>query len=202
MADPDPRERTRAFIDEVRRIAETALADRTRRQVSKELIEMALRIAESTTAYLDARLDNQRYEPDGKLVDLEGPPTAEQLQQDRLELCYHGIAFFELGSLKISPEAQAHIHRMLTTPARVTKAAKYAERKGERRKFLVEIAAAIRTIARERETPPEHLLVNGKIFVERHLHGSVNAKLASQKLPSATVAHIRAVIKEMKREAL
>jgi hypothetical protein len=162
MADPDPRELTRALLDEVRRMAETALADPTRREVSKELIQLTLRIAESTTAYLGARLNNQRYDRDGKLVDLEEPPAAEQLQQDLLELHYHAIAFFELGSIGISPDARAHILRMHTTPARVTKAAKNEQKKEERRKLHVGIAAAIRRIAEERKMLLKGLLKDGE----------------------------------------
>jgi hypothetical protein len=153
MADPDPREITRALIEEVRRTMETALADPAWTQERKDLFQFALRVAEWSTALLDARLHNRRYDPDpdGKLVDMEGPPTAEELQEALWDLHRHALAFFELGSLSISPEAQAHIHRMLTTPARVEKAAKAEKRKGERR----EIAAAIRQIADERNTPAQ-----------------------------------------------
>jgi hypothetical protein len=202
MADPDLRERARALIEEVRRMVETALADPARTQERKDFIQFALRLAESSTASLDARLHYQRYDPDGKLVDMEGPPTAEQLQQDLWNLHGHAIAFLELGSIGISPEAQAHIHRMLTTPARVKKAARDEKRKGERRKLHVAIAAAIRKIAEERKTLPEDLLFDGADFVRKYLLGSVNEKLADQQLPSAKVLDIRAAIREMKRGAL
>jgi hypothetical protein len=198
MADPDPRETTRALIEEIRRTMETALADPAWTQERKDLIQFALRVAEWSTALLDARLHNRRYDPDGKLVDMEGPPTAEELQEALWDLHRHALAFFELGSLSISPEAQAHIHRMLTTPARVEKAAKAEKRKGERR----EIAAAIRQIADERNTLLKDLLIDGKDFVGNYLLGSVNKKLADQQLPSAKVPDIRAAIREMKRGAL
>jgi hypothetical protein len=202
MADPDPRERTRAVIEEVRRTVETALADPARTQERKDFIQFALRVAESSTAILDARLHNQRYDPDGKLVDMEGPPTAEQLQEDLWHLHGHAIAFLELGSIGISPEAQAHIRRMLTTPARVKKAEKHEKRKGEQRKLHVAIAAAIRKIAEERKTVLKDLLIDGKDFVGKHLLDSVNQKLADPQLPSAKVRDIRAAIREMKRGAL
>ena len=201
MADPDPRETTRALIEEVRRTVKMALADPAWTQERKDLIQFALRVAEWSTALLDARLHNRRYDPDpdGKLVDMEGPPTAEELQEGLWDLHRHALAFIELGSIGISPEAQAHFRRMLTTPARVTKAAKNEETKRERRKLHVAIAAAIRKIAEERKTEVEDLLVDGEVFVRKHLLGSVNEKLAHQQLPSAKVRDIRAAIKEMQR---
>ena len=54
MADPDPRETTRALIEEVRRTMKTALADPAWTQERKDLIQFALRVAEWSTALLDA----------------------------------------------------------------------------------------------------------------------------------------------------
>lgn len=202
MTDPDPREEARSLIEEVRRTVETALADPARSQEWKDFIQFALRVAEYSTLRLDARLHYQRYDSDDKLVNMQGPPTAEQLQQDLWDLYGHAICFLHLGSIGISPEVQAHIHRMLTTPARVRKAAKDEKRKGERRKLYVGIAAAIRKIAEERKTLLKDLLVDGEDFVGKHLLGSVNEKLADQQLPSTKVPDIRAAIREMKRGAL
>lgn len=104
MTDPDPRERAASLIEEVRRMVETALADPARSQEWKDFIRFALRIAESSTASLYARLQYRRYDPDGKLVDMVEPPTAEQLQEDLWSLYGHAAAFLEPGSISTSPE--------------------------------------------------------------------------------------------------
>lgn len=197
MADLDPQELARALLDEAKRRAEKALADPRRRPEWKAQIQFALRIAEWSAVYLDARLHNQRYDPDGKLVALEGPPSAEQIREDLVELYGHAGAFLELGSLGISPEARAHLRSMQTSRAREEKARKDEQRKEERRKLRVEIAAAIRKIAEERKVLLKDLLVKGDDFVRKQLLGSVNEKLAGQQLPSPNVRDIRAAIKDM-----
>jgi len=179
-------------------MAETALADPKRTQESKDTIQFVLRFAESSTLRLDAGLHSQRYDPDDKLIDMEGPPTAEQLRQDLWDLYAHAMAFLELGSQGIYPTTKAYFRNMQTKRAREQKAANDKKRQGDRRKLLIEIAAAIRTIAADRETPTEHWLKNGNIFVEKYLLEPVNKKLANEKLPPAKRTDIRAAIKEIK----
>jgi hypothetical protein len=136
-------------------------------------------------------LHNQRPDPDGNLIDLEGPPTAEHIREGKVEIWGHAGAFLELGSRGFFPYAREIILTKQTFNARARKAAKLHE-------FRVVCATAIREIAADRKIEGERLLRDGELFVRDHLLSSVNEKLKKQQLPATTVSKIRATIRKMK----
>jgi hypothetical protein len=187
---PDTRKLALTLLVNVRGAVEAALRSPTLTKEQKDDLQLLFRRAESSTVRLDASLHGQRYDPDGKLVDMEGPPTAEQLQQRELDLYAGLLAYLEIGgTIVISPEVQTHIDNAQARRARQARAEE-----------VQEVAITIREVIQEQpQLPP---LKAGKKYVEQHLLELVNAKLTAKQIPPREADTLAKIISQMNRARL